>query len=290
MKIKQTTPYILILPAYTFLGLTFFYPIVKLFQYSFFKRVTNGFVFTGLDNLKILLADTVFFKSIQNNLLMLTIVVPALLVISIVIAVVLYERIRGWRIYRFCLFMPYVLPIPVVGIVFIYIFQGKGILNTFLEQMGLGFMALNWLGSSKIAIYTIMFVIIWKEAGLGIVIFLARLLSLDEALYDAAAIDGANWFQRLFYITIPQLSAVIEFYLIFAIITVLSWVFNYVYVMTAGGPGNSTYVTELYIFNTSFRFHMRNVASMASLILLIVVTFLIFVQFRIRGGMIGERV
>jgi len=285
---KKILPYILLVPAFIFLILTFFYPVVKLFQTAMFDKTENGIEFTGIRNIKYLFNDSVYTTALTNNILMLCIIVPLLIIIALLIAVLLFERLAGWKFYRFVLFLPYILAIPVVGIIFLYIFQKSGIVNTILTAIGLKSLAINWLGSSKYAIYTLMLIIIWKEVGLGIVIFLARLMSVDETLYEAAEIDGANWLQRLIHITIPQLFSVIQFYLIFSMITVLSWVFNYVYTITAGGPGHSTYTMELYIYYNTFKFGLPNIASMASIILLIIVSGLIYIQYKVRGGLISS--
>ena len=285
---KKIIPYALLIPAFAFLILTFFYPVVKLFQTAMFDSADNGIKFTGIENLKYLFNDRVYTTALTNNILMLLIVVPLLIIIALLISVLLFERIAGWKFYRFVLFLPYILAIPVVGIILLYLFQKNGVVNTILSSIGLKSLAINWLGSSKYAKYTLMMIITWKEVGLGIVIFLARLMSVDEALYEAAEIDGANWFQRLIHVTIPQLSSVIQFYFIFSMITILSWVFNYVYVITAGGPGHSTYVMELYIYYNTFKFGLPDIASMASIVLLVIVSVLIYIQYKIRGGLIGS--
>ena len=150
---------------------------------------------------------------------------------------------RGWRVYRFCVFLPYVLAIPVVGIVFGYLFKLNGLVNSALETVGLGGLTQDWLGSSARAIYAIMFVIVWKELGFGIIVFLARLSSVGDELYDAARVDGAGWWSVFRHVTLPALVPAIVFFAVVETITMLSWVFAYVYVMTTGGPGNSTVVS-----------------------------------------------
>jgi ABC-type sugar transport system permease subunit len=201
-----------------------------------------------------------------------------MLFMSLVLAVILFEGVGGWQVYRSILFMPYILSIPVVGIVFGYIFQLNGILNTFLRAVGLDLLAADWLGSSRFALWTVMGVIVWKEFGFGVVLFLARLMSVEEELYEAASLEGARWLQVLFRITIPQLATVIEFYVVIMVITMLSWVFNYVYVMTSGGPGNATMVAEYYIYLEGFRYNLQGVAAAASMVLLAITALLILLR------------
>jgi len=234
-------------------------------------------VFIGLQNYISLFQDEVFRSALSHNFILL-IAVPILVFVAIVFSVLLYEQLLGWQVYRTIFFMPYLLAIPVVGIVFSYIFQLNGILNLILRSLHLDFLALDWLGSPKYALWTIMGVIVWKEFGFGVVLFFARLMSVDEQMYEAARLEGANWWQTLVRITIPQLSLVIEFYVVIMIITMLSWVFNYVYVMTSGGPGGSTMVAELFIYLTAFRYNQMGKASAASILLLIITIALILLR------------
>jgi ABC-type sugar transport system permease subunit len=208
--------------------------------------------------------------------------------LSLIFATLIFERVRGWRIYRTLVFIPYVMAIPVVGIVFSYILQLNGVLNTILKGVGLNFLALDWLGSSKYAIWSIMGVVIWKELGFGIVLFLARMASISEDLFDAARLDGANWFQRLWHVVIPQTSTIIEFYVAINLITMLSWVFAYVLVMTKGGPGTSTWVMEYFIYQKAFRYTQMHIASAGAIILLALAGVLMFFQARFRKQMEGS--
>jgi ABC-type sugar transport system permease subunit len=107
-------------------------------------------------------------------------------------------------------------------------------------------------------------------------------MSVDEELYDAAKIDGANWWQLHLNITIPQLSTVIEFFSVISVVTMLSWVFNYVYVMTGGGPGHASTVTELYIYLMAFQNNNMNIAAAVSILLLLVTGIFIFLELYLR--------
>lgn len=281
MHYKKYEPWLYLAPALVALVLVFGYPIVRLVILSL-QRTSGGVViFAGLNNYQSLFKDDVFVMAIRNNLSLL-ICVPIMVVVALILAVFLFEKMRGWQFYRTTLFLPYLLPITVVGLIFSYIFQLSGVLNDFLKFIGLDILALDWLGSTKLALPTLMFVIIWKEVGFGIVLFLARLMSVEEELFDAAKIDGANWWQLQWYITVPQLSTVIEFFSVVSVITMLSWVFNYVYVMTGGGPGNSTMVTELYVYLSGFRYNQMNIASAVSVLLLFFTGIFIFLELRLR--------
>ena len=278
---KKIEPYLFLAPALAVLLIVFAYPVFRLLILSFQRPTAGKLHFVGLTNYRAILNDDVFLQAVRNNLALL-ICVPIMVVVALLLAIFLFERIRGWQFYRTTLFLPYLLPIAVVGLIFSYIFQLSGVLNDFLTAIGLSGLALDWLGSTRLALPTLMFVIIWKEVGFGIVLFLARLMSVEEDLFDAAKIDGANWWQLQWHVTVPQLAAVIEFFTIVSIITMLSWVFSYVYVMTGGGPGNSTMVTELFIYLTGFRYNQMNIASAVAVLLLLVTGVFIFLELRLR--------
>ncbi len=281
MRPSKYEPWLYLAPALAALLFVFGYPLVRLIVLSL-QRVSGGQVMAaGLANYAFLFKDDVFLGAIRHNATLL-ISVPIMVVVALILAVFLFERIRGWQLYRTTLFLPYLLPIVVVGLIFSYIFQLSGVLNDLLAAVGLGRLALDWLGSTRLALPTVMFVIIWKEVGFGVILFLARLMSVEEELFDAAKIDGANWGQLLWHVTVPQLATVIEFFSVVSVITMLSWVFSYVYVMTGGGPGQSTMVTELYVYLTAFRYNQTNVAAAVSALLLGVTGVFIFLELRLR--------
>jgi len=271
-----------LLPALLVIGFVFFFPIIKVIQYSFNRVSPKSLIFIGLTNYQLLFTDNIFLSGLKNNIILL-IGVPVIVILSVFFAILLFEKLGGWKFYRFILFLPYILAIPVVGVVFSYIFQLNGVLNFLLEKVGLRFLMADWLGSSKWALWTVMFVIVWKELGFGIVLVFARLMSVPKDLYEAAEIDGANWVQKHIHVTIPQTRNVVSFLTVISIITMLSWVFNYVYVMTLGGPGTSTMVAEYYIYQTAFRYNNMGLAAAASVILFIITFIFVIIQTKIRG-------
>jgi ABC-type sugar transport system permease subunit len=258
----------------------FAYPIATLFLYSVQNVGASAFAsssFAGLANYRYIFADPLFATAIVNNL-KLFLCVPVMVVLSVILSAILYDRPRGWRVYRTLLFIPYVLSIPVVGVVFGYIFEYRGVLNTAIRAVGLDILARDWLGSPAWAMPTIMFVIVWKELGFGIVLCLARLMSVSEDYFESARVDGARWWRILWHVTIPQLTPAIAFYAVVELINMLSWVFAYIYVMTLGGPMNSTVVSEYYIYQQVFTSNVIGVGSAAGVVLFGIVSVLIVVR------------
>lgn len=280
MKFGRWLPWLYALPMIVFIVGIFAYPIAMLFLYSVQNVGTSAFMpssFAGLSNFRYIFSDALFASALLNNL-KLFLCVPIMVVLSVIIAALLFDRPRGWKIYRTLLFIPYVLSIPVVGVVFGYIFEYRGVLNTAIRGLGLNFLARDWLGSPAWAMPTIMFVIVWKELGFGIVLCLARLMSVSEDYFESARVDGARWWRILWHVTIPQLTPAIAFYAVIELINMLSWVFAYIYVMTLGGPMNSTVVSEYYIYQQVFTSNVIGVGSAAGVVLFGIVSVLIVVR------------
>jgi ABC-type sugar transport system permease subunit len=264
------------------LGLIFGYTMIRVVDFSMrFIRGASG-PFVGLDNYELVLDDPTFVLAAKHSAILL-LAVPILTLISLVVSVVLFERIRGWRVYRSIVFFPYILAVPIVGIIFSYILQLNGVFNEALRDVGLGVFALDWIGSEGLALWSVLGVIVWREVGFGIVLFLARLMTIDESQLEAARIDGAGWWQRLRYVIVPEIRGTIEFYAVVATITMLAWVFAYVWTLTQGGPGNSTQIVELYIYNTGVRNQLPGMAAAVAVLLLGTTLVFIGALFRIRS-------
>jgi ABC-type sugar transport system permease subunit len=266
---NKWTPYLYVLPVVILILFIYVYPLISIFRYSLISQQGDKEVFVGLANFKFISSDFIFWKGLQNNLTLL-LAVPILTILALVVSISLYERMRGWQFYRSLIFMPFVLPSVVIGVVFIYLLEKDGIINTILQSLGLGTFALDWLGNVHLALPTLMGVIVWRELGFGVVLLLAAMLALSEELNEAARLDGANWFQEHIYVTIPQLKPVLTFFIVNEAITMISWVFGYVYVVTGGGPGFATTVLELYIWKYAFAYKAYGVASAVAVILLLI--------------------
>lgn len=280
---SRFAPYLYVAPLAALLLFVFGYPLVRIFEFSFkMVRGIDG-PWIGLRNYELVLNQPLFWEAVQHNLLLL-LAVPFMVVWSLLIALVLYERLGGWKLYRVLLFLPYILAIPIIAVVMKKLFQFNGPVNEVLRWIGLEFLALDWIGSSDVALWTVLMLIIWRESALGIILFLARMLSLDESLLEAARLDGANWWQRVWHVIVPQMRLVMEFYIVTSVITILSAVFSYVYIIGGGrgGPGTSTMVVELYIFNALIRTNLPGIASAVSVMLFLVSLLLIVALFAAR--------
>ncbi len=288
LKTRAWTPYAYVLPALLLIGFVFAYPVARVIDFSMRLIRGNSGPFVGLDNYRLVFDDPTFVAAAKHSALLL-LAVPVLLAISILVSVLLYERVRGWKIYRSVLFFPFILAVPVIGVVASYMFTLNGVVNSILG--GIGIDGPDWLGSQDMALWTLMFVIVWREVGFGIVLFLARLLTLPEEPFEAARIDGAGWWARLRYVILPELKGTIEFYAVVAAITMLAWVFGYVFTLTGGGPGDSTQVLELYIYNQGLRNSLPGMASAVAVLLMgatmLFVAALFYVRARSREEELG---
>jgi ABC-type sugar transport system permease subunit len=275
-------PYLFVTPALALIALVFVYPIIQVIRYSFYAGSTGSLTYVGTANYKNVVQDPVFTHSVLNNLKLL-LTVPVMTLLALMIALMLNSGVRGWRQYRAIVFLPYILPATAIGLTFSYLLQRNGVLNTLLRDVGLGAIAFDWLGSARWAIPSIGGVVIWQQLGFGVVVFTAALLALPAEVTEAALLDGATPWQAQRLILIPQIRNIIEFFVVLEAITVLSQIFNYVYVLTGGGPGNASSVMEFYIWKNGFSLGSVGVASTVAVMLLAGTAVLIAFYMRVRA-------
>jgi len=228
---------------------------------------------------RFIIDDPIFREAVNHNLLLL-LSVPVVTVLALAIALILNEAIRGWRVYRTVVFMPYMLAIPVLGTTFVYLLSLDGALNVALRKFGLSAFAQDWLGDPHWVLPSLAAIIIYHELGFGVILFLARLLSLPEEVDQAARIDGCTWWQLRLRVSIPQMRGVIGAFVTLELINMLSWVFAYVYSTTKGGPNFASYVLEFYIYDNAFTFRAPSFAAAAAILLLLATTVLIALRVR----------
>jgi ABC-type sugar transport system permease subunit len=242
-------PYLYALPAVALIAFGFGFPLVQVVRDSFYAGNFDAPIWVGLDNYKGVVDDPAFRTSVLNNLKLLA-AVPIMLGIGLAIALVLNDRIRGARKYQAIVFLPYILPATAIGLAFSFLLQENGVLNTALRDMHLGALTQDWIGSSYLAIGSVGALVIWQQLGFCVVVFTAALLALPPETAEAARIDGAGWWALQRRVLVPQIRPIVELLAVIQVITVLAWVFNYVYILTAGGPGYASSVMELYIWRS----------------------------------------
>lgn len=274
-------PYLFVLPAVAALGFGFLYPLVSVVRNSLYAGTFYQLQYVGLANFRALLSDDVFVRAFTDNLRLL-VTVPLMTVLALLVAVVLHDEVRGWRLHRSAVFLPYILPAAGIGLAFSAFLQFNGAFNQALRGLGMGALAQDWLGSPHLAIWSVGGVVVWQQLGFGVVVFLAALLSLPHEVTEAARLDGVSWWQLQTRVQLPQIRSTIEFYLVTEAITVLSWVFTYVYVLTGGGPANSSTVMEYYIWKNGFAQGSVGLANAAAVVVLVLAGVLIAVYLKLR--------
>ena len=243
--------------------------------------------FVGLDNyVRALSLDETFRNALYHNLLWITIGSVLPITIGLITALLIYDGVVLSIVFRTVLFMPYVLSSMVIGIIFGLILNPSfGVLNQGLKAVGLSVLAQPWLGQSSTALLSLMMVATWHNFGFNMTLLLAGLQNTDPLLHDAAKIDGANVFQRLWHVTIPQLNHVITLAFSLALIGGFK-VFDLVYVMTEGGPGFHTEVLASYIVKQSFRQSYVGYGCALAIMLtcMILIVSVVFIRLRERGN------
>jgi raffinose/stachyose/melibiose transport system permease protein len=203
---------------------------------------------TGLDNYQELLKDSRFWESFRHSVAM----VAAMAVIPTAVGLAKHFGSKLASVLRACFYLPQVLPITVAGIVWSWVLApDNGSLNELLKAVGLGSLQQDWLGDPKFALWSVMAVMVWVQLGFPVVIFMAGLQRADPSLYEAAELDGTNWWQRFWHVTLPQIRPEIYVVMLWCTIAALK-VFGAVYVLTKGGPADSTIVPSYFSFSTFF--------------------------------------
>ena len=228
------------------------YPILFALYISFTRSNGVTFEWVGLKNYADLVTDDLVHQVLFTNFKFL-IAVPLVIGIALIIAVLLFERIRGWRFYRILFFLPNVLSAAVIGLMFKSLFGYSGPFNAALEQLGFG--RVDPFANGDLAIIVIIAGLVWAGFGYQSLLLLSAIVAIDPAVFEAAAIDGAGWWKRLWYITLPNIRRVLGFVFIINVLYTFGSLFGFIFVMTAGGPGYSTttldYLVYLKAFSTS---------------------------------------
>ena len=266
----KTAPYLFLLPAALVLVVFFFIPFFQTILLSFQDYSTNIYhaTFTGLKNYIDILHNPIFYKVMWNTVLYLVVAVPILAIIPLFLAILINQKIRGITLYKILIYLPVIVSIVVAAIAFKWLYAEQGILNYILNVLHID--SIGWLTDPKYAIYSVIIVTIWKGIGYYMMIYLAALMSVPKELYEACDIDGAGFLRKHLTVTIPHIMPTIALVTTISSISAMK-IFAEIYVMTKGGPLNSTKTIVYYIYEKAFENLDLGYASAMAVILLIIV-------------------
>lgn len=264
-------------PALILLSLFLFLPIIYLCYLSFTDGGLISNKWIGLRNYQRLLTDTDFRQVIFNTIYFSVATVIPSLVIPLVLAVLLNQKLPLRGLLRTGYFIPSVTSLVAVGLGFRWLFQNNGPINNFLISIDLK--AIPWLNNTFWAMIVLIILSIWKQIGFNMVVFLAGLQTIPESHYEAAELDGANYWAKFVYITLPGLIPTLIFVMITTSIFTLRS-FEQVYIITGGGPSNSTNLLVYYIYTLAFSQFDFGYAAAATSLLLIIALVLVYFQLK----------
>jgi multiple sugar transport system permease protein len=237
--------------------------------------------FVGLDNYARMLEDESFHKSIVNTFYFTGASVPLGMTIGFFIALLLNQGIRARGLFRTMFFLPIITPFVVVAIIWKWIYNGDfGLLNYYLLQGGIIREPLLWLSDQNLAMPAVIMMSVWSSVGFSMVIYLAGMQAIPQELHEAAKVDGAGSWQRLWHVTIPQLAPTTLFLLVMGIIGSLQ-VFTQIYIMTKGGPVERTTTMVYFIYQAAFRFYEMGYATTLAFVLFAITLVFTWIQLRL---------
>jgi sn-glycerol 3-phosphate transport system permease protein len=272
--------WLLVLPAAVLLATFTHYPAIATLWASFFStpKKNRPAVWVGLDNYHAMMADPVFWQSLQNNLWFALGTIPTSIALALAMALLVNAKISGRGFLRMSYFTPTVLPMIAVANIWLFFYTpGYGLVDRFVNLLGFGG-SHNWLGTQGTVLICLIVVTIWKEAGFFMIFYLAALQSIPPSLAEAAALEGASrgyYFRRVVF---PLLMPTTLFVLVNAVINAFRLV-DHVVVMTRGGPDNATELLLYYIYEIGFRFWDPAYAATLTVVLLAVLGLAALAQF-----------
>lgn len=236
--------------------------------------------FVGLRNFTRMVQDGAFLRGLLNNFYFVAVVVPVQTSLALFLAILVNQKLRGMNVFRTIYFAPVVTSMVVVAIVWTFLYNQNGLINTFIQAISFGNLGpYDWLRDTRLVFPAIMVLSIWQGAGFQMVIYLAGLQDIPSDLYEAAEVDGANRIQQFVYITLPQLRNTTIFVVLST--TILAFkLFDQVKVMTNGGPQNASMTTMLYVIEQGWGQLRVGYASAVSVVFFLIVLLVSLLQRR----------
>ena len=281
-KDERIAAYIFTSPAIVLLIAFLVVPMIYTVYYSVFKYQVmrpNDISFIGLDNYTKLFKDAEFWKALRNTFYFTIIVVPVQCVLALALALLVSKRFKGVAVFRTMYFSPQLTSMVVISVLWTVLYDSNpntGLINSIL--VGFGLQPINFLTNAKSAMNAIIFMSAWQGAGYQMMIFLAGLQGIPKEQYEAASVDGANTWQQFWNITIPNLKGTIKYVIMITMIQAMK-LFTQPYVMTQGGPKNSTKTMVYYIYTQGFqKGNFGYACSVAAVFFVIVVAMSLILQ------------
>ncbi|MPZ81679.1 MAG: ABC transporter permease subunit [Actinophytocola sp.] len=229
----------------------------------------------GLENFRYMLGDQLFWKALTVTLVYTVIAVPLVIAVSIGLALLVRRAFAGVRFFRSVFFLPVITSLVLAGVIFIWIFNDGGPVPSLMSALGVP--TGSWLTSSTLALPAVAIVAAWGRFGFDMLVVLARLNEIPRELEEAALVDGAGPWQRFRHLTLPQLRSVVYFLVVIETISSFQ-VFDAVYIMTGGGPVNSTYTMGYMLYDQAFKFFNFGYSAAVSMVLFVIVLVFTVVQ------------
>lgn len=278
---SKLTPYLYVFPCILLLGIFVYIPLVANFYYSTFSfsALSPTKVFVGLQNYKTLFGDAVIGTALINNIWYCIISVAIQVFLALVIAALLEDKLLAKisTILRTTYFLPVLISMTVVALLFSFVYQPKiGLINAALKFFGIKNPP-AWVGDPKTAIFSAIIMSQWHSTGYTTMLFIVAIQGISADLYEAAEIDGAGRLQRFIHITVPQVREML-FVTMVTTITGAFLVFNDVYILTQGGPGNASTTLAVYMYRNAFNLDKMGYASTVAVMMLLICLVLALIQ------------
>jgi putative chitobiose transport system permease protein len=271
IKKNNLTPYLFLTPALLVIATFVVYPIGAVFYYSFTKyNISTPPVWVGISNYEALLNDPIFWQALQHSFTYL-LVTPILIVACIALAIIVNRQLPGINAFRAIYYIPVISGSIAVGISWRLMLDTNGLLNGFLLSLGILDEPMQWLAEPSLTLPIAMLLTMWMGLGYYMMIFLAGLQNIPDDLYDAAQIDGCNFFQKHLHVSLPGLRPQVVMVAVVSSLAALQ-VFNEIYILTGGLGGilNSGVTVVFYLWRKAFRLQQAGMASAIAIVLLFI--------------------
>ena len=278
---QASAAWIFVFPALLGMLIFIIIPIFFSFGLSFAKwDLLNPIQFVGLDNYKEIFTEPLFGKILLNTVVFALATSFFGVIIPLILAAIMNSKIRGADFFKTAYFLPFITPMIVIGIVWEWIFDPNiGLLNKVLQ------VHINWLYDPHWAMPALILVSVWKLIGYNMIIFLSGFSGISNSMFEAAKIDGANPVETFFYVTIPLLSPTIFFVVIITAVSSFQ-IFDLIYLMTQGGPLDSTNVLVYAIYKNAFEYFNAGKASAIAYVLFVIILVLTLLQWNLRKKLV----